>query len=198
MALFFDDKTARNAAVLSRHQQFGTPIADLVTVMPYIAMQQMIDPAAPFGLRSYWKSGYLRDLPDEAIDTFVSFAERCTSPRTVAILEHAHGAATRVAPEATAVSMRAEAFDLVLISLWSDSAEDTRHIDWTRSFHASMHPWSAGAVYVNALDQDEPSRVAEAYGRNYARLSAIKSRYDPQNRFRRNHNIQPNAHAAVG
>ena len=175
--------------ILKPLREFGPPVADLVNRMPYVAMQQMIDPAAPFGMRSYWKGGFLRELPDEAIDTFVHFAETCTSPRTFAMLEHAHGAVARVPPEATAFAMRSEGFDLVLISLWAEAAEDTRHIEWTRAFHTAMQPWAAGLVYVNGLDQDDSSRVSDAYGRNYARLRDIKSAYDPENRFRRNHNI---------
>ena len=190
------DDLAEGERLLRPLREFGPPIADLVTRMPYVAMQQMIDPAAPFGLRSYWKSVFLRDLPDEAIETFVNFAECCTSPRTFAILEHAHGAVTRVSPEATAFTARSEGFDLVLISLWTNAAEDARHIDWTRRFYSSMRPWSAGSVYVNALDRDDLDRVPEAYGKNYASLCEVKMSYDPANRFRRNHNIQPTANAA--
>lgn len=86
---------------------------------------------------------------------------------------------------------RTSGFDLVLISLWTDSQEDQRHVDWTREFFAALQPWSAGSVYVNTLDQDDVSRVPEAYGANYARLSTVKAIYDPQNRFRCNNNIQP-------
>ena len=180
---------AEGERVIAPLRKFGSPVADMVTVMPYVAMQQMIDAGAPHGLRSYWKSSFLRELPDAAIDAFVESAKRCTSPRSFAILEHGHGAATRVAPDATAFSMRSEGFDLVLIGLWSDPAEDAVHTGWTREFHAAMQPWSLKAVYVNSLDQDEAERVPEAYGGNYARLSAIKGKYDPENRFRRNHNI---------
>jgi FAD/FMN-containing dehydrogenase len=87
--------------------------------------------------------------------------------------------------------MRSEGFDLVLISLWSDAAEDALHTAWTRGFHAAMQPWALSAVYVNSLDQDEDARIPDAYGANYARLSAVKGKYDPENRFRRNHNIAP-------
>lgn len=80
-----------------------------------------------------------------------------------------------------------------MISEWTDPSEDARHIAWTREFYSAMHPWSAGLVYVNALDQDDMARIPEAYGRNYARLRAIKAVYDPDNRFRRNQNIQPQA-----
>jgi FAD/FMN-containing dehydrogenase len=172
-------------------RKFGAPITDMVSTMPYPAMQQMIDGAAPFGLRSYWKSRFLRELPDEAIDTFVGLAESRTSPRSIIVLEHSHGAMSRVAPDATAFPSRTAPFDLVLISAWTDPDEDTRHISWTREFHSAMQPWSAGSVYVNSLDQDDAARVPEAYGANYNRLRAVKAAYDPGNRFRRNQNILP-------
>ncbi len=156
----------------------------------------MLDAAVPQGIRSYWKACFLSGLPDDAIETFVQFAERCTSPRTFMILENAHGAVGRVAPEATAFAMRSEPYDFVLVSLWNDAAEDARHIEWTRSFYSAMQSWSAGSVYVNALSDDDGSRVAEAYGRNYARLCEVKAKYDPGNRFRRNQNIRPMARAA--
>jgi FAD/FMN-containing dehydrogenase len=184
--------------VLDPLRKFGSPIADLISTMPYPAMQQMIDAVAPFGRRSYWKSRFLRDLPDAAIDTFVQFAESRTSPRSIAVLEHAHGAVSRVPPDATAFPTRSDPFDLVLISAWTDAGEDAHHIDWTRRFHSAMEPWSAGAVYVNSLDQDDMARVPEAYANNYDRLSFVKRAYDPDNRFRRNQNIQPHTLAAGG
>jgi FAD/FMN-containing dehydrogenase len=191
------DNLDEGERMLEPLRKFGSPLADMVNRMPYVAMQQMIDAAVPFGLRSYWKSGFLRDLPDQAIDAFVQFAECCTSPRTFAILEHAHGAVSRVAPDATAFPNRTDSFDLVLISLWNDAAEDTRHIDWTRRFYSAMEPWFAGTVYVNGLDQDDAARIPLAFGGNYARLRAVKAAYDPGNRFRHNQNIAPQMQAAA-
>jgi FAD/FMN-containing dehydrogenase len=191
------DDLAEGERILAPLRSFGSPIADLIARLPYVAMQQMIDPAAPFGLRSYWKGGFMHALPDEAIDTFVSFAETCTSPRSFAILEHSHGAVSRVAPDATAFTTRSEPFDLVLISLWNEAQEDARHIEWTRQFYSAMQPWAAGSVYVNGLDQDDAGRVPDAYGRNYARLCEVKAKYDPTNRFRRNQNIQPQRSASA-
>jgi FAD/FMN-containing dehydrogenase len=190
------DNAADRERAVAPLRKFGSPIADLISTMPYPAMQQMLDGVAPFGLRSYWKSSFLRNLPDEAIDTFVHFAESCSSPRSLAILEHAHGAVSRVPSSATAFPIRSDPFDLVLISVWNDSAEDARHIDWTRKFYSAMQPWSGGRVYVNTLDQDDMERVPEAYAQNYPRLSAIKAAFDPENRFRRNQNIRAQANAA--
>jgi FAD/FMN-containing dehydrogenase len=187
------DDLAEGERVLEPLRKFGTPIADMVSRMPYPAMQQMIDAAAPFGRRTYWKAQFLSDLPDAAIDTFIEFAKTRTSPLSLTILEHAHGEMTRHSVDSTAFPTRTAPIDCVLISIWTDPAEDAHHIDWTRKFHAAMRPWSDGTVYVNALDQDDTMRIAEAYGPNYARLCAVKARYDPGNRFRRNQNIQPHA-----
>ena len=178
--------------VLAPLRAFGPPVADLVQRMPYLAMQTMIDSACDYGvLRSYWKSQYLRDLPDEAIDTFVEHAQRCTSPRTFSMIEHNHGAMSRVAPTATAFPVRDQAFNLVLISQWGDASTDARHVAWTREFWGAMQPWSAAKVYVNTLSEDDGGRVAEAYGVNAERRAVVKARYDAGNMFRRNQNILP-------
>lgn len=185
------DDLTEGERVLGPLRKFGPPLLDLVGRMPYVSMQQMLDGAASYGLRNYWKSRFLGSLPDDAIDTFVAFAENRTSPRSLAILEHIHGAVARVSPSATAFPTRSEVFDLVLISAWNDAREDERHIHWTRRFHSAMTPWSAGSVYVNSLDRDDAARIPEAYGQNYERLSAVKASYDPHNRFRQNQNIRP-------
>ena len=177
-------------------RRFGPPVADLVARMPYVAMQQMLDAATPHGLRSYWKANFLSALPDDAIDIFAHFAESCPAPRTLALLEHAHGALARVADDATAFCIRRPPFDLALISLWEDAKDDGPNIDWTRRFFAAMRPWSAGLAYVNTLSEDDSARIPEAYGANYARLAEVKAKYDPGNRFRRNHNIVPKSRAA--
>jgi hypothetical protein len=166
-------------------------MADLVTRMPYVALQRMFDAATPYGIRSYWKSTFLRSLPDDAIDAFVQCAAARTSPRTMIKLEHAHGAVTRVAPNDTAFPARDHAFDLVVLSLWDDVKDDARNVAWTRDFYEAMQPWSAALAYVNALAEDDGARVRQAFGDNYARLAKVKSKYDPVNRFRRNHNIAP-------
>src|SRR5438093_6449013 len=118
---------------------------------------------SPYGLRSYWKSTFLRGLPDVAIDTFVRFGEACTSPRTVVVLEHGHGAVTRVGTNETAFPARGHAFDLVVLSLWDDVKEDARNVAWTRDFYEAIQPWAASLVYVNALGAVDGTRVRYAY-----------------------------------
>jgi FAD/FMN-containing dehydrogenase len=185
------DDLAPAAGWMDGLKSFGPVLADLTTKMPYVAMQQMLDAGAPYGIRSYWKSNFLESLPDEAVDVFIACAESCPSPQTFAILEHTHGAAVRVASSATAFPVRKEGMDLVVISLWTDSAQDERNVAWTRGMYEAMKPWSAGSVYLNGLSEDDGGRVGEAFGANFERLREIKARYDPENRFRRNHNITP-------
>ena len=177
--------------LLAPLRAFGQPVADLVTRMPYLAMQQLFDAGAPHGVRSYWKSSFLESLPDAAIDAFVRTAALRASPRSIVKLEHAHGAVTRVAPNATAFPAREFAFDLVVLSLWDDARDDARNVAWTRDCYTAMQPWSAALAYVNALAADDGARVPEAYGDNYARLRQVKTKFDPGNRFRRNQNIAP-------
>jgi FAD/FMN-containing dehydrogenase len=76
---------------------------------------------------------------------------------------------------------------------WIDPADDTKVVGWAREFFTAAAPYAAGSVYINFLTQDEGARIHEAYGPNYARLLGIKQRYDPDNLFRFNHNIRPDA-----
>jgi hypothetical protein len=57
-------------------------------------------------------------------------------------------------------------------------------------FHA-LEPHSLG-VYVNFTSDDANERVRQAYNENqWARLTALKAKYDPTNFFRMNANIPP-------
>ena len=114
-----------------------------------------------------------------------------TSPLTAVVMEYYGGAASRVAEGATAFPHRQAQYNLVILSQWADPAENERHIEWTRGTWRAMQAFSSGRVYVNALGEDDRDRVREAFGPNYARLAALKSKYDPTNFFRLNQNIVP-------
>ena len=108
------------------------------------------------------------------------------------MVEHIHGATSRVAVDATAFPHRRDGYNFVFVSQWADPAEDNRHMTWTRGAYASLQPFTAAARYVNYLDHDDVGdAAAAAYGSNYARLQAIKAQYDPDNFFNQNLNIRP-------
>jgi FAD/FMN-containing dehydrogenase len=170
---------------------FGSPVADLIGQIPYPQLQTMFDAAAPFGIRRYWKSGYLPELPDDLLDVIVEHAGRKTSPYSLILFFHIHGKAARVAPDATAFGARTTQWDFDIIPQWQAATEDSQHIEWARGLWKEVEPYTRG-VYANHLGSDDGGpRVRAAYGGNYERLAAIKGKYDPGNLFRMNNNIVP-------
>ena len=79
---------------------------------------------------------------------------------------------------------------------WEDAAADATFIDWAREVYRATAPFAAAGAYVNFLTQDEQERVRAAYGGNYERLAAVKTKYDPGNFFRVNQNIVPSTATA--
>jgi len=171
---------------------FGPPIVDALGPMPYSAVNQMLDAAYPKGALNYWKSSFLAMLTDEAIDTMVECYSRVPSPMTGLLLEHFHGAATRVGVGDTAFPHRHVGYNLVITTEWLDPADSEKNIRWTRETYAAMEPFMAPRRYVNYMDADEPGDpAAVAYGPNFARLRQLKAKYDPTNFFHVNLNVRP-------
>jgi FAD/FMN-containing dehydrogenase len=171
---------------------FGSPVADTIGPMPYLAVQGIIGQGFPAGRLNYWKSTLLREIGDEVIEALVNFAGRVPSPLSAIAIADTHGTYGRVAADATAYAHRDLPFDLVILSSWTDPAESDRNITWTRALYEAVRPHAGAGVYVNDLDRDEgQERVREAYGANYARLAELKRQWDPNNVFRTNHNITP-------
>jgi FAD/FMN-containing dehydrogenase len=177
-------------AALAPVRGFGAPIADLITPLPYVAMQSMLDEAFPAGLRYRWRSAFLDELPAEAIEVLSSAAATRPSPMTKLILEHYGDGPGQLADDATAFPHRAPQLNLVIIAQWSDPADDDENEAWLRRTFEAMRPFCSGRVYANAVDRGE-DRVHEAFGANYERLLALKRRWDPDNLFRFNTNIDP-------
>lgn len=173
-------------------REFGPPLADQVAPMPYTALQQLLDEGFPAGLPVYWRSHFLTDLGDGAIDKLAAGYGRVTSPLSVIVIEHLGGAVARVDRNATAFDHRDAEYNLALIARWPDPAMADAGIAWTRGLWDEMTAHARG-VYVNYLGIGEgEDRVRAAYGNaKYARLVALKNRYDPTNLVRYNHNIKP-------
>jgi FAD/FMN-containing dehydrogenase len=171
---------------------FGPPLEDGIGPMDYCAFQSGNDAGFPEGRRHYWKSAGLTDLSDGAIEVLLQFLASKPSPATGIGLQQLHGAAARVAPDATAFPHRGDnRYDFLILSQWDDPAEDEVNIRWTRAFFAAMEPFLERGVYVNNLGDEGGDRIRAAYGANYARLAAIKAEYDPTNLLRLNQNITP-------
>jgi len=173
-------------------KQFGTPAMDAIGPMPYSQLNAMLDGGFPRGALNYWKSSFLARLSDEAIDTMIDCFARCPTPMGALLLEHFHGAATRVAASDTAFPHRADGFNFLVLAQWMEPSDSKECIDWARKTYAAMEPFMGTGRYVNYLGDDEAGDpVAAAYGPNYRRLREIKAKYDPGNFFHVNQNIRP-------
>jgi FAD/FMN-containing dehydrogenase len=178
-------------AVIAPLRKFGTPMADLVGSMPYTALQDLSREMFPTGRLNYWKSSFVYDLSDQAIDTMIAQFAGVPSPFSQAALEHLGGAVSRIGKDETAFSERSAPYSLIIVSAWTDPAENDKNIRWTREFWEAMRPYESEAAYVNYLDIDEQDRIRAVYGEKYERLVALKNQYDPANFFRLTQNIKP-------
>jgi FAD/FMN-containing dehydrogenase len=170
------------------------PALELLGPMPYTAVQGLIAPGNPPGRHHYWKAGFLGELEDEAIKTFVARASDVISPFTACLLLPLGGAFARVPDESTPLAYRAAKWDYHLLGQWADPSEAERNIEWTRDFDRAMAQYAEPGVYVNFVGDPSASALEAGFGpEKYARLVEIKRAYDPDNVFRSNANIRPDA-----
>jgi FAD/FMN-containing dehydrogenase len=172
-------------------KEFGPPLEDHLGPMSYRQVQTMFDAAFPSGRQGYWKSSFLGDLSDEAIDIMVAQFATVPSPQSAVLIEHLGGAVSRVGTDETAFNYRDAPYSFLILSMWPDRTESEQNIQWTDEFWQAMQQFSSGGVYVNYLGEGGADRVKAAYGRHYERLVALKTQYDPTNIFRCNQNIPP-------
>jgi FAD/FMN-containing dehydrogenase len=179
--------------VLAPLRGYGPPAADLFAPVPYNEAQRMADFLWPSGLHGYWKSSYMKELSDAAINVVTDYFARVPSSHTVVVLEYYGGGAMSRVPEAeTAFGHRNWPYNFLVTSAWSDPAETDRNIAWTREFFDAMKPFVVNASYVNYIGDEGIKGLRGSYSaEKFARLAAIKSKYDPTNLFRMNQNIAP-------
>jgi FAD/FMN-containing dehydrogenase len=193
LILGYNGPIAEGEQVLAPARRFGKPVADVVGAMPYAARQRLLDePNATHGLQRYWRSAFTEQISDGLIDVMIKGASSFSSPLSALLFFNVHGAATRVAPTATAFAPRRPQWDFDAIGQWTEGAESPSHIAWVRALWSELEPHLKGSAYVNHLAADDrPEKVRESFGENYGRLRALKATYDPKNLFRVNANIAP-------
>jgi FAD/FMN-containing dehydrogenase len=173
--------------------EWGEPWVKLVQPMPYVAVQQLIDAANPWGISEYPKVDYLQELPDEAIDAAVDKAAEARSPFTQLIFGPLGGALSRTDRSAMALNTPDAKWVYFCLATWQDPALAEGEIAWARSFMDTMRPWAAGAAPPNFMSPDDgAARLRSFYGEDkFRRLVALKDKYDPDNVFALNQNIAP-------
>ena len=173
-------------------RSFGPPLADQVGPMPYTALQSIVENFNPPGLRNYWKTHYLKELTDDAIDVMVERYASVPAAHSHVVLYALGGAVSRVGRDHTAVEYRDARHAFIVVGMWADATEDDKNIAWVREFWSAMQPFSSEGFYVNYEADAALERITAAYGpEKYRRLVGLKNKYDPANVFRLNQNIQP-------
>jgi hypothetical protein len=165
-------------------RELGTPLMDISGPMPWLMVQKLFDEDYPKGRRYYWKSSYLTDLSDAAIDTVLDIADARPSPLTSIDIWSLGGAIANVSPEMSPLGHRQAPYAIGVECNWEDSAADDVNIRFARESVEKLLPFSTGGSYMNFEDADDASATAASYGDALVRLQAVKHRYDPANLFR--------------
>jgi FAD/FMN-containing dehydrogenase len=170
------------------------PVLYGVQEMPFPMYQSAFDQFYPPGLQWYWKGDFIREVPDAAVEEHARWAARMPTPFCTMHMYPMDGAVHRVSNAETAFSFREANWNQVTVGVDPDPANNARITDWTRGYWKAIHPYSEGGAYLNFLQGDEgDERIRASYRGNFARLVEVKRRYDPDNRFHINHNIDPGA-----
>ena len=174
-------------------KSFGSPIGDAIVPKPFVTHQAMLDAGQPKGASYYWKSEYLKEVPQGLSEKFVEQTINTSSAASIIAAFQLGGAITDVGEEDTAYSFRNAEFVININTQWQNNSESEKHINWARKTQQLAAPYSMGSGYINFASSDEtPERVTKTYGEEkYKKLVALKRKFDPENFFRLNQNIKP-------
>lgn len=174
------------------------PLFELVTPIPYVQLQSMFDASAPWGVHAYEKAVYLDELTDPAIDAIISHFPRKQSALSFLPIIVMGGEYARIPEDAVAFGgKRSTRFAVNITAMTHDPAQLEAEVAWARACWSELakHASSTGS-YVNYIVEQDTARVRASYGEaKYARLSALKAKYDPANIFHMNANIKPSSAA---
>ena len=186
---------AEHASVADRVRRSLPPLFDLVTPMPYLALQQLLDEANAWGVHCYEKGAYLADLSDEVIKLVTERVAAKTSPMSALLLYRLDGAYSAVGDADTAFSGgRSPRYAAFILGVAPDAEKLPAERSWVRSFWDGLRPYAIGGGdgYINGTADQAGERVEASYGSaKYERLARIKAEFDPDNVFHVNANIGP-------
>lgn len=192
MAVCYTGDLSKTDAVMEPLRALGKPVVELLREQSYTQLQSYLDDTEPKGAHYYWKTEYLAELTGPLQSALKeSFAE-CPIPGAEIGILHVGGALNTLAGDDGAVGNRNARFVVGIKGMWppgEPNADACRK--WIRTAWEQLRPFSTGATYINFQTADEDdSRIRASYGSNFRRLLQIKEKYDPENLFRVNRNIQ--------
>jgi hypothetical protein len=167
------------------------PILHGVHSMPHADLQGAFDGLYPPGDQWYWRADFVKEVPDEAVKLHAQFGEAMPTMKSTMHLYPVDGAAHDLSSTETAWSYRDANWASVFAGVDPDPGNADVIRRWSIDYFEALHPHSAGGAYVNMMMDEGQERVRASYRDNYDRLAEIKAKYDPDNLFRVNQNIQP-------
>jgi hypothetical protein len=178
-------------AILEPIRSYRPPAFEFFAPMPFPMLQGLFDSIYPPGLQWYWKADFFKELSDAAIEKHLEHGSLLPTWQSTMHLYPVNGKANRVGEAETAFSYRDAVWSEVIVGVDADPVNRGKITDWARSYYEALHPYGAGGAYMNFMMEEGEDRIRATYRGNYDRLAAIKAKYDPENFFRVNQNIQP-------
>ena len=178
-------------SVLKRLHDVAPVVAEYLGPMPYPAINSLFDPLFPPGLQHYWKAHFATKLTDGAIEAHLKFGPMVPAVNTPVHIYPINGACQRVGASDTAFAYRDATFATVIAGIWPDAEQNDTNIKWVRDYYEATARHALEGGYVNFMAGDDQGRIRANYKSNYDRLVEIKRKYDADNLFRLNQNIQP-------
>ena len=191
VAICFSGKESDAERALAPVRKLGTPLADGVRAIDYVALQRSGDTDDPRAMGNYLKSGFINEMSGGLMTAIIEGLEGHPARRTQVFAQLSGGAIARVSPDATAFSQRDVLGNLLSSVSWKFGEDATEHVKWIKQYWSKIQPFTAG-FYVNDVAIDATAKAVQGnYRRNHNRLVAVKNKYDAKNLFRLNANVKP-------
>ena len=178
-------------AAIAPFRKAANVVAEHVGSMPYPALNAAFDGLVPPGIQHYWKAVFAKGLSDGAIEAHLAHGPKVPAVNSTMHIYPINGAVHDVAPDATAFGHRDAKYAMVIAGMWPDPTHNGHNIAWVKDYYKALAPHAEEGGYINFAAGDDMNRVRANFGRGYDRLAKVKSKYDPGNTFRHNHNITP-------
>jgi FAD/FMN-containing dehydrogenase len=176
---------------LAPFRALAEPLADMLQPAPYAVMFPPGEGEHEFHPTAVSHTMFMDTVDRQMADTIMEQLQASDAPLRAVQLRTLGGAMARVPVEATAFAHRHSRIMANVAAFYDGPADRDRRQAWVDGAAAALQQGDEGA-YVNFLGDEGPERVRRAYpGSTWDRLVEVKRRYDPDNLFRRNHNIPP-------
>ncbi|HJU72235.1 MAG TPA: FAD-binding oxidoreductase [Gemmatimonadaceae bacterium] len=178
--------------VLAPLLKLGTPVANSVKAMDYVAVQRSGDVTDRRAQTSYLKSGFIPKFPADLVTAIMEGFEAHPARSAAVFFQNGGGAIAKVPPGATAFAQRDTLANMLCGVNWKFGEDGSAHVAWIKQYWQPLEKFTTG-FYVNDTGDRNQQEVQANYRRNHERLVAAKNKYDPKNLFRLNANVKPTA-----